>query len=186
MIKYLLFAAPVLLVALSALPGYLIKRGRARYDLESVELFRDTLPAPVQAVVDTLEAKWDAFWARNERAWRLSAKGQLTASRLADAADIRTWERDHAERTAVAFAGQAAEQRGAWDDWLTDYLHKFGFASLTEVNEAMEAQLSESVERLERDVARTDIECTATGSWTEADVAALREYEIEIGMGVRS
>lgn len=70
----------------------------------------------------------------------------------------RTWARDHAMRTAAAFAGQEHDQVCAWDDWLNGHLAKLGFADVYAVNAEMDAELTRCVDRM---VAWT----TETAAW---------------------
>lgn len=178
--KVAVLAAVALFAGALALAVRAVRRSIARdkaLDAAAVQEYgadRDPQPASASADgVGKLEVKWDRFWHIREIAFRRSA----LPGRLADAEAIRPWARDHAMRTAAMFAGWEHDKRTELDGWLAGHLRTLGFASLDEVVAEQERALAETIERMERDVERTDIECTETGSWTDRDVALLREYE---------
>jgi hypothetical protein len=171
--KLIVVGSAGLFAAALALGAWAVRRSIARDKaLDAAAYARDPQP-PTEPAQDSLDAKWGVFWRQRELDYRRS----LLPARLVDAENIRPWARQHAVTTAGMFAGYEEDKRHELDDWLNSHLRKLGFASVAEVNAEMERALAETIERMEADVARTDIECTETGSWTADDVKALREYE---------
>lgn len=126
MIKLLLLLAPVALVALSALPGMLIRRSARRSDIEAIVSFRDTLAPPAHSLdpeQDELDAKWAQYWAESDDEWlRSDLRARLLSNDEAVSEIVDVFEAD-CERIVKAFITEAlatcrhhANAYGRWAD----------------------------------------------------------------------
>lgn len=182
MIKLLLLAAPVLLVALSALPGYLIKRADRRGDAHAIGSFRDDLapPAPVDAEQAALDERWAEFWADRDAEF---ARSPLRA-RLLTPYEYESGEtiaqRFEAEREAIDARFKAECERARRD--LANALG--GWADDIEREAARwYAKAHGSPRELSHMLAVEIAESTQT-CWDEEDARMLREH-IEREEGAR-
>jgi hypothetical protein len=177
MIKLLLLVAPVLLVALSALPGVLIRRGARRRNADAIADFRDTL-APV-ADLDpeqaTLDAKWARYWAESDDDWlRSDLRVRLLNNDEAVDEIVVAFEHD-CERIVKNFITDAlatcrAHANHAGRLWALGFTNDVEreadrWYTMAKVNHTTVAHLVEQ-------------EITDT-RWTDRDTAALRAYMAE-------
>jgi hypothetical protein len=159
MIKLLLPALAVFLVALTAVPGVLIKRSRSHDAVEAVASFRDTLaPAaaldPEQAALD---ARWATYWAAVDdewmcsdlRAWILSPEEPVAEPELPNPSMIMT-ERFPADPGRLANAIEREAER----------LYQLAHGNLTRLKHLVEIELTDT-------------------RWTSYDTILLNEYIAE-------
>lgn len=93
--RILLFAAPIVLLALSAVPGALIKRAKARTAVDAVADFRDTLAPAADPEQAALDAKWNEYWAESDAQWlRSDLRARLLSNDEAVSEIVDAFEAD--------------------------------------------------------------------------------------------
>ncbi|HEX5997289.1 MAG TPA: hypothetical protein VFY84_19285 [Jiangellales bacterium] len=167
----LLLALPVL-VGLSALPGALIKRSRSRVAVQNVADFRDTLPAPADALDDPeqaeLDAKWSAYWA-NSRAQDNALRADLNAyvGEMAGLEERFSIECDQVvKRFTISALARQREIASGWGGWRSNVEREA---------DLIVERVGHSLPVLAHELAVEKAECTDTGSWNEAVQAELIE-----------
>lgn len=167
--RILLFAAPIVLLALSALPGALIKRAKTRIAVDAVADFRDTLaPAadldPEQAALD---AKWAAYWAESDNEWlRSDLRARLLSNDEAVSEIVDAFEADCEAivkrfiTDALATCRAHANTFGGWADNVereADRWYQMAVTNHTTVGHLVEQEITDT-------------------RWTARDTRALNAY----------